>query len=62
MTTTRPYQKAMEIQFVVDRIRQFAPSRFDPRIVEAFLSAWEKGRIVPIEEVSHPKPVLREAL
>jgi putative nucleotidyltransferase with HDIG domain len=62
MTTTRPYQKAMEIQFVVDRIRQFAPSRFDPRIVEAFFSAWEKGRIVPIEEVSRPKPVLREAL
>jgi putative nucleotidyltransferase with HDIG domain len=62
MTTTRPYQKAMEIQFVVDRIRQFAPSRFDPRIVEAFLSAWEKGLIVPIAEVSHPKPVLREAL
>ena len=62
MTTTRPYQKAMEIQFVVDRIRQFAPSRFDPRIVEAFLSAWEKGRIVPIEEVPHPTPVLREAL
>ncbi|HEV2063673.1 MAG TPA: HD domain-containing phosphohydrolase, partial [Thermoanaerobaculia bacterium] len=61
MTTTRPYQKAMEIQFVVDQIRQCAPSRFDPRIVEAFVSAWEKGRIAPIEEVSHPKPVLREA-
>lgn len=62
MTTTRPYQKAMELQFVVDRIRQFAPSRFDPRIVEAFVSAWEHGRIVPIAEVSHPQPVLREAL
>lgn len=62
MTTTRPYQKAMEIQYVVERIRQFAPSRFDPRIVEAFVSAWEKGRIVPIEGSSRPQPVLREAL
>jgi HAMP domain-containing protein len=62
MTTTRPYQKAMEIQFVVDRIRQFAPSRFDPRVVAAFVSGWEKGNIVPIAEAPHPQPVLREAL
>jgi putative nucleotidyltransferase with HDIG domain len=62
MTTTRPYQKAMEIRFVVDRIRQFAPSRFDPRIVEAFVRAWEKGIIVPIEESPRPQAVLREAL
>ena len=62
MTTTRPYQKAMEIQFVVDRIRQFAPARFDPRIVTAFVSAWEKGKLVPIEEQPRPQAVLREAL
>ena len=62
MTTTRPYQKAMELEYVVDRIRQLAPSRFDPRIVEAFLKAWEKGHIVPIEEAPRPQPVLREAL
>ncbi|MGH9363988.1 MAG: HD domain-containing phosphohydrolase [Thermoanaerobaculia bacterium] len=62
MTTTRPYQLAMEIQFVVDRIRQFAPSRFDPRVVAAFVSGWEKGAIVPIVEAPHPQPVLREAL
>ena len=30
MTTTRPYQKAMEIGYVVDRIRQFAGVRYDP--------------------------------
>ncbi|HEY6049741.1 MAG TPA: HD domain-containing phosphohydrolase, partial [Thermoanaerobaculia bacterium] len=28
MTTTRPYQKAMDIDFVVDRIRQFAGVRY----------------------------------
>jgi putative nucleotidyltransferase with HDIG domain len=62
MTTTRPYQKAMEIRFVVERILQFAPSRFDPRIVEAFARAWEKGSIAPIEESPRPQAVLREAL
>jgi putative nucleotidyltransferase with HDIG domain len=62
MTTTRPYQKAMEIHFVVEQIRQCAPSRFDPRIVEAFVRAWEKGIIVPIEELPRPQAVLREAL
>ena len=48
MTTTRPYQKAMEIDFVVDRIRQFAGVRYDPRVVQAFLRAWEKGELMPI--------------
>jgi putative nucleotidyltransferase with HDIG domain len=62
MTTTRPYQKAMEIGYVIERMRQFAPSRFDPRVMEAFLRAWEKGNIAPIEESPRPQAVLREAL
>jgi putative nucleotidyltransferase with HDIG domain len=62
MTTTRPYQKAMEIGYVIERMRQFAPSRFDPRVMEAFLRAWEKRNIVPIEELPRPQAVLREAL
>jgi putative nucleotidyltransferase with HDIG domain len=45
MTTTRPYQKAMEIDFVLNRIRQLSPSRFEPRIVDALLSAWNRGAI-----------------
>jgi putative nucleotidyltransferase with HDIG domain len=51
MTTTRPYQKAMEIDFVLNRIRQLSPSRFEPQIVDALLSAWkgQKIRIVPQE-------------
>ncbi len=65
MTTTRPYQKAMEIDFVISRIRQFAGMRFEPSVVEAFLRAYEKGVIVPIpvkpaEETE--EPMLREAL
>jgi len=64
MTTTRPYQKAMEIDFVVDRIRQFAGVRYDPRVVQAFLRAWEKGELMPIPvEVSSDEDdlMLREA-
>jgi putative nucleotidyltransferase with HDIG domain len=51
MTTTRPYQKAMEIDFVLNRIGQLAPSRFEPRIVDALLAAYKKGavKIIPQE-------------
>ncbi len=65
MTTTRPYQKAMEMDFVVNRIRQFAGIRFEPSIVDAFLRAFEKGALVPIP-IQPPEetelPMLREAL
>ncbi len=65
MTTTRPYQKAMEIEYVLDRIRQFAGVRFDPVVVEAFLRAFEKGDLMPIP-VQHPgeedEVLLQEAL
>jgi HD-GYP domain-containing protein (c-di-GMP phosphodiesterase class II) len=65
MTTTRPYQKAMEIDYVIDRIRQFAAVRFEPSVVSAFLRAYEKGTLVPIpirpaDEAE--EPMLREAL
>jgi HD-GYP domain-containing protein (c-di-GMP phosphodiesterase class II) len=35
----------MEIDFVLNRIRQLSPSRFEPRIVDALLSAWNRGAI-----------------
>ncbi len=65
MTTTRPYQKAMEIGFVIGRIRQFAGVRFEPSVVEAFLRAYEKGAIVPLaaqRPIEPEEPMLREAL
>src|SRR5450432_403767 len=65
MTTTRPYQKAMEIGYVVERIRQFAGVRYDPVVVKAFLSAYEKGDLAPIPVASYPvdeEVFLREAL
>lgn len=45
MTTNRPYQKAMEIGYVVEKIKSFAGTRFDPRVVEAFANAVKKGDI-----------------
>jgi HD-GYP domain-containing protein (c-di-GMP phosphodiesterase class II) len=47
MTTTRPYQKAMTLDFVLDKMRSMAGSRFDPQVVDAFLAAVEAGDITP---------------
>ena len=67
MTTTRPYQKAMEIAFVISRIQSLVGSRFEPSVVAAFVRAYEKGDLVPIPVTSPPveeaeEPALREAL
>ena len=45
MTTNRPYQKAMDINYVVEKIRELAGNRYDPRVVEAFASAVAAGEI-----------------
>lgn len=47
MTTNRPYQKAMEIGYVVEKISSFAQTRFDPRVVDAFMRAMKAGEIQP---------------
>ncbi len=51
MTTNRPYQKAMELSYVVDKIKSFAGSRFDPRVIEAFVEAVSRGDIQIEEQV-----------
>ncbi len=51
MTTNRPYQKAMELNYVVEKIRSFAGTRFDPRVVEAFVQAVKRGDIQIEEQV-----------
>jgi HD-GYP domain-containing protein (c-di-GMP phosphodiesterase class II) len=65
MTTTRPYQQAMEIGFVIERIRQLSGVRFDPKVAAAFLRAYEKGAILTEPEESAEEaetPFLRRAL
>ncbi|HEY0158929.1 MAG TPA: HD domain-containing phosphohydrolase [Thermoanaerobaculia bacterium] len=51
MTTNRPYQKAMELGYVVEKIKSFAGTRFDPRVVDAFVSAVKRGDISIEEQV-----------
>jgi HD-GYP domain-containing protein (c-di-GMP phosphodiesterase class II) len=51
MTTNRPYQKAMELGYVVEKITSFAGTRFDPHVVDAFVSAVRRGDIVIEEQV-----------
>src|SRR6266545_4646100 len=43
MTTTRPYQKAMEVAYVLERLREMANKRFDPAVIEALVRSHEKG-------------------
>jgi putative nucleotidyltransferase with HDIG domain len=65
MTTTRPYQKAMEIDFVMSRIQSLVGSRFEPNVVAAFMLAYKKGDLVPIRVIlpeEPEEPFLREAL
>jgi putative nucleotidyltransferase with HDIG domain len=56
MTTTRPYQKAMEIGYVVERVKSFSGVRYDPVVVGAFLRACARGKLVPPprEEIVEP--------
>ncbi|MGE5276047.1 MAG: HD domain-containing phosphohydrolase [Acidobacteriota bacterium] len=64
MTTTRPYQKAMEIGYVIERIKSFSGIRYDPVVVEAFLRACAIGKLVPParEEILEPAEELETPL
>jgi putative nucleotidyltransferase with HDIG domain len=47
MTTNRPYQKAMDITYVFERMRSFVGKKFSKEIVEALIRAYEEGLIRP---------------
>jgi len=53
MTTTRPYQKAMEVSYVIRRIQSLAGTRFDSRVTDVLLRAYENGDLVSLE--AHPQ-------
>jgi len=61
MTTTRPYQRAMDIRFVFQRLRDLAGNRFDPTIVEALINSYDKGELVPIAREEAPPEVAAAA-
>ena len=45
ITTNRPYQKAYEARYAAELITQLAGSRFDAKVVTAFLRAYEGGTL-----------------
>ena len=45
MTTNRPYQSAMDLDFALERIRSLAVSKFDPDVVNALITAVEGGHL-----------------
>jgi HD-GYP domain-containing protein (c-di-GMP phosphodiesterase class II) len=45
MTTNRPYQSAMDLDYALGRVKALAGSKFDPAVVEALESAVNAGRI-----------------
>jgi HD-GYP domain-containing protein (c-di-GMP phosphodiesterase class II) len=45
ITTNRPYQSAMDLDYAMNSIRSLAISRFDPKVVAALESAILAGRI-----------------
>ena len=49
MTTNRPYQKAMSLSYVTDKMKAMAGTRFDPVVVVAFTAAVDAGDIMPPE-------------
>ena len=45
ITTNRPYQSAMDLDFAIERIRSLAISRFDPEVVAALEAAIRAGAL-----------------
>jgi HD-GYP domain-containing protein (c-di-GMP phosphodiesterase class II) len=45
ITTNRPYQSAMDVDFALKRIRSLAVSKFDPKVVAALENAIAAGRL-----------------
>jgi putative nucleotidyltransferase with HDIG domain len=45
ITTNRPYNSAMDLDYALERIRFFSGSRFDPAVVAALESAVQSGRL-----------------
>jgi HD-GYP domain-containing protein (c-di-GMP phosphodiesterase class II) len=51
MTTDRPYQKGMNLEDALERIKSFVGSRYDGKVVEALIHACEEGQVRPVGAV-----------
>jgi HD-GYP domain-containing protein (c-di-GMP phosphodiesterase class II) len=45
MTTNRPYQTAMDLDFALERIRSLTGTKFDEVVVKALESAIQHGKL-----------------
>ncbi|MEM8933433.1 MAG: HD domain-containing phosphohydrolase, partial [Acidobacteriota bacterium] len=45
ITTNRPYQTASSPEYAIETIKKLTGTKFDARVVTAFLLAWEAGHI-----------------
>jgi len=46
MTSDRPYRKGLEDEIALFEIKKFSGKHYDPRVVEAFIQAYEAGEIL----------------
>lgn len=53
ITTSRPYQRAYEVEFALETIRKLAGTRFDAKVVTAFLRAVDAGEVQLRREAVH---------
>lgn len=54
VTTSRPYQRAYDEAFAVETIRRLTGTRFDAKVVTAFLQAFEAGEVAAAPVVAAP--------
>jgi HD-GYP domain-containing protein (c-di-GMP phosphodiesterase class II) len=45
MTTNRPYQSAMELNYALDKIRELSGTKFDPAVISALDAVISSGRL-----------------
>ncbi|HEX5761162.1 MAG TPA: HD domain-containing phosphohydrolase [Thermoanaerobaculia bacterium] len=57
ITTNRPYQQAYSLKFAVETITKLTGSRFDAKVVTAFLRAFEAGEV----RMPAPRPASQPA-
>jgi two-component system cell cycle response regulator len=55
MISDRPYAPAIEDADAIGELQRSAGTQFDPRVVEAFVAAWEAGALAPAP-VAAPAP------
>ena len=56
MTTTRPYQQAMTLDYVLAKMNSMSGARFDPLVIDAFMAAVQAGDISPPDLATQEPP------